>query len=350
MKILVSTSGNVIANIGFLLAAVLVRTSTAQVPPSQTAPHTREATPVFKAEPAQLDRKDGTLYGTIVLPVSEPPVPVVLLIAGSGPTNRDGNSPMLPGKNNSTKMLAEGLAAHGIASLRYDKRLIGQSKSPNWKEEDVRFDMYVDDAVAWGEYLRKDSRFHGLIIAGHSEGSLIGMLAAAKLAADGYVSIAGAGQSVGEKLLQQMKARPMPAETLKQIEDIVKALEQGHTVEPVPTGLETLFRPSVQPFEISLFKYDPAQEIAKLKLPILIMQGNTDIQISVDDAKLLANASPSARLVVIDGMNHILKDVPAERNKQITSYGDPTLLLDTKLLNEMVSWITGIKMRKSQEL
>jgi uncharacterized protein len=330
--------------VGTILLLATSRTSSAQIPPSQTAPNTRDATPVFKAEPAQLDRKDGRLYGTIELPASEPPFPVVLLIAGSGPTDRDGNSPLLPGKNNCTKMLAERLAAHGIASLRYDKRLIGQSTSPNWKEEDVCFDMYVDDAVAWGEYLRKDSRFRGLIVAGHSEGALIGMLAAPKLAADGYVSIAGAGQSLGEKMLQQVRAQPIPAEKLKQIEDAVRTLETGHTVEPVPPGLESLFRPSVQPFEISLFKYDPAHEIAKLELPVLILQGSTDIQISVQDAQLLANADPAAKLVVIDGMNHIMKQVPADKAKQIASYGDPSLPLDASLLNEMLNWINELKL------
>jgi uncharacterized protein len=338
-------SATAVRGTALLLALLLVRTSSAQIPPSQTAPATRDATPAIKAEPAQLDRNDGRLYGTIELPASKPPYPVVLLIAGSGPTDRDGNSAMLAGKINGTKMLAEGLAAHGIASLRYDKRLIGQSTSPNWKEEDVRFDMYVDDAVAWGEYLRKDSRFRGLIVAGHSEGALIGMLAAPKLAADGYVSIAGTGRPLGEELLRQVRARPMPAETLKQIEDGVRTLQTGHTIDPVPAGLEWLFRPSLQPFEISLFKYDPAHEIAKLKLPVLILQGNTDMQVSVQDAQLLAGADPAAKLVVIDGMNHILKHVPTDKARQIASYSDPSLPLDARLLDEMLGWINGLNLR-----
>lgn len=154
------------------------------------------ATAAFASETARLDTATGVLYGTIELPAAKPPFPAVLIISGSGPTDRDGNT-RLAGKNNSLKMLAEGLAALGIASLRYDKRLIGESKDIRTSESDLRFDMYVDDAVAWGQQLRKDQRFCGLLIAGHSEGSLIGMLAAQKLSADGFISIEGTGRPAG---------------------------------------------------------------------------------------------------------------------------------------------------------
>ncbi|MGA2594645.1 MAG: alpha/beta hydrolase [Bryobacteraceae bacterium] len=298
---------------------------------------------VLAGEPVHLDTGTGILYGTLETPAAKPPYPVVLIIAGSGPTDRDGNSRMLKGKNDSLKMLAEGLAASGIASLRYDKRLIGESKITGLKEEDLRFDMYVDDAVRWGEYLRKDPRFGSLIVAGHSEGSLIGMLAAQKLAANAYVSIAGAGRPAGQIILEQFRSKKVPAELMKQVEDIVKALEAGHQVESVPPALAAVFRASVQPYVISWFQYDPAREIAKLKVPVLILQGSTDIQVSVDDAKLLAKANPAAKLVVIEGMNHVLKEVPAAMDKQIASYSDPTLPLADKLTNEIVSLIHGLK-------
>jgi fermentation-respiration switch protein FrsA (DUF1100 family) len=298
---------------------------------------------VLAAEPVRLDTGTGTLYGTLETPAAKPPYPVVLIIAGSGPTDRDGNSPLLKGKNDSLKMLAEGLAARGIASLRYDKRLIGESKIAGLKEEDLRFDTYVADAVRWGEYLRKDLRFRSLVVAGHSEGSLIGMLAAQKLAANGYVSIAGAGRPAGQVVLEQFRSRPLPADLMKQVEDDVKALDAGHTVESVPPTLAALFRPSVQPYLISWFRYDPAREIARLNMPVLILQGTTDIQVSVADAKLLAQASPAAKLAVIEGMNHVLKEVPAAMDKQMASYGDPSLPLAGKLVSEIVALIDGLK-------
>jgi len=294
---------------------------------------------LLAAEPVHLDTGAGILYGTLELPASKPPFPVVLIIAGSGPTDRDGNSAMIKGKNESLKMMAQGLAARGIASLRYDKRLIAESKSAAIKEEDLRFETYVDDAAGWGKYLRKDARFNVLVIAGHSEGSLIGMLAAQKLAANGYISIAGAGRPGGQIILAQLRTKPLPADLMKQVEDTVKALEEGRTVDSAPPALAALFRPSVQPYLISWFKYDPAREIAKLKMSVLILQGTTDIQVSVEDAKLLAAANPAAKLVVIEGMNHVLKEVPADMQKQLASYGDPSLPISSKLVDEMAALV-----------
>jgi pimeloyl-ACP methyl ester carboxylesterase len=298
---------------------------------------------VLAGEPAALDTGTGILHGTIETPAAKPPYPVALIIAGSGPTDRNGNSPMLPGKNDSLKMLAEGLAARGIASLRYDKRLVGESKIAGAKEEDLQFEMYVDDAVRWGEYLRKDARFRSWVIAGHSEGSLIGMLAAQKLSANAFVSIAGVGRPAGQVILEQIRSQSPPADLMKQVEDDVSALEAGRRVDSVPPVLAALFRASVQPYLISWFRYDPAREIARLKMPVLILQGSTDIQVSVVDARLLAKANPAAKLVVIEGMNHVLKEVPAEREKQIASYGDPSLPLASSLVTEIADLVNGLK-------
>ncbi|HLK63829.1 MAG TPA: alpha/beta hydrolase [Bryobacteraceae bacterium] len=290
---------------------------------------------LFAAEPVSLDTGTGVLYGTLELPTVKAPYPVVLIIAGSGPTDRDGNSSLIPNQNNSLKMVAEALAARGIASLRYDKRAIGESKAAAARESDLRFEMYVNDAAKWGEYLRKDSRFGALVIAGHSEGSLIGMLAAQKLQANGYISIAGPGEGGGEIILKQLRPQ-LPADSMKLVEAAVKSLEDGHTVDPIPPGMEGLLRASVQPYLISWFRYDPAREIAKLKMPILILQGTTDIQIKVADANLLHDANPAAKLVVIEGMNHVLKLVPAVQKEQLASYGDPSLAVAPKLIDAMV--------------
>src|SRR4051794_11632517 len=148
------------------------------------------AAPAVAQEPPKVAEApaDKTLHSTLLLPKHmSKAMPIVLMISGSGPTDRNGNSPMLPGKNNSLLMLAEGLASNGIASLRYDKRGIGESAAAMVSEADLRFETYVDDAVSWCEQLRKDARFSKVIIAGHSEGSLIGMLAAKRCNADGFI-------------------------------------------------------------------------------------------------------------------------------------------------------------------
>jgi len=241
------------------------------------------------------------------------------------------------GKNDALKMLATDFAMNGIASLRYDKRGIGQSAMAATKESDLRFETYVDDAVAWCNQLH-EPRFSGVVIAGHSEGSLIGMIAAKKCGAAGFISLEGAGFPAADILRTQLKGR-LPDPLVAQNEAILKSLEAGKTFDDPPQTLLALYRPSVQPYLISWFKYDPAKEIAALKMPVLIIQGTTDVQVSIDDAKRLAAANPKARLVTIEGMNHILKMVSGDLKAQIPSYGDPKLQLSEKLTPELVQFV-----------
>lgn len=278
----------------------------------------------------------GSLAGTLELP-AKCPCPVVLIIAGSGPTDRDGNSPLLPGANNSLKYLAEGLLAKGIASVRYDKRGIGESKGAmRGGESDLRFEDFVADAVAWLTKLRADQRFTTVSIVGHSEGSLIGMIAARQAKADAFISIAGVGRPAGKIIHEQLSTR-IPPEMLALADRTIGQLERGETPDSAPPALGALFRPSVQPYLISWFRYDPAAEIAKLTVPTTVVQGTTDIQVSVADARALGAAQPKATLLIIDGMNHVMKKVPADQGAQLKSYGDPAL----PVVPELVEAIAG---------
>jgi hypothetical protein len=283
----------------------------------------------------------GTIYGTLTLPKSGGAVPVALIIAGSGPTDRDGNNPMLPGKNDTYRLLAQELAARGIASVRYDKRGIAASASAAASEENLRFDTYVDDAVAWQRQLGADKRFSKIIIAGHSEGSLVGMLSAQRGPADAYVSLEGAGRRGSVVLLEQLK-KQLPAEMYAQTVTIFDALQNGHTATVPPSWpqpMQALFRPSVQPYMISWFKYDPAAEIARLKIPVTIVQGTADVQISVADANALKAASPKATLLVVNGMNHLLRDYSDTSSMQavMKGYEDPSLPIDPKVIGTIVT-------------
>ena len=298
-------------------------------------------------EPAKLETPTGTIYGTLLVPGTKPKYPVVMIIAGSGPTDRNGNSPLLSGHNDSLKMLAEGLAANGIASLRYDKRGIAESAKAMKSESDIRFEDYIDDAVLWCKQLRQDTRFSTLTIAGHSEGSLIGMVAAQKAGVDGYISIAGIGRPADQILIDQLKPKLRP-DLLTATQDILAQLVAGKTVDKVPPQLNSLFRPSVQPYMISWFHYDPAKEIAKLQIPVMIAQGTTDVQVSVQDAKLLAKAKPSAKLLILDGMNHVLKQVSDDKNKQAASYSDPSLPVDPRLIAEISKFLKKLKRGKGR--
>lgn len=295
-------------------------------------------------QPSTLVTPTGTLYGTLELPAAQRPVPVVLIIAGSGPTDRNGNSKVLPGANNSLKMLADGLAARGIASLRYDKRAIGESAAAAAKEEDLRFDMYLADAEGWLRQLRADKRFSTVSVAGHSEGSLIGMIAAREAGADGFVSLEGAGRKPSDIIVEQLTPQlpPEMLATTKHLLDLIAAGAPPDTTT-VPPALMGLFRPSVRPYMISWFKYDPAVEISKLKIPALIVQGTTDIQTNMTDAKALAAGYPAGRFLTIEGMNHVLKDAPPGRAEQMNTYSDPTIPVVPKLIDDMSAFVKALE-------
>ncbi|KMY69040.1 alpha/beta hydrolase [Desulfocarbo indianensis] len=292
------------------------------------------------AQPIALPVNGGALYGALEVPAGAQPWPVALIIAGSGPTDRDGNS-ALAGRNDSLKLLAQGLAAKGVASLRYDKRGVAASALAGLNEADLRFDSYIEDAVKWGGLLSRDERFTQLIIIGHSEGALIGAIACRRLGAQGFISIAGAGYPAYEVLETQLR-KNLPPGLLAESDRILASLKAGQTTDKVPPPLLTLFRPSVQPYLISWFRYDPAREIAKLKAPCLIVQGATDIQVGASDAERLAKANKLAQLLIIKGMNHVLKIVPLDPALQMKSYGDPDLPVAQELLDGMAAFIAEV--------
>lgn len=287
----------------------------------------------YKEEEAILTTKNGKLSGTLCLPANSDAKAVVLIIAGSGPTDRNGNNPMM--KNNALQMMARQLSEAGIASLRYDKRGIGASEAAGMKEAEIRFEQLVQDASDWLAWLKNTKRFPAYYILGHSEGSLIGMLASE--GATGFISLAGPGETAGATLRRQLSAQP------KMIKDesfaILDSLEAGHTVKKTSPLLASLFRPSVQPYLISWMKYDPAKIIADMKIPVCIIQGTTDIQVEVEDARKLSAALPSAKLVIIEGMNHVLKTAPADRSENMKTYNNPDLPLADKLILEIISFI-----------
>lgn len=280
----------------------------------------------------------GVLHGTLSLPAVEGRMPVVVLHAGSGATDRDGNSSALPGRNNSLRMLADALARAGIASVRYDKRGVGASALPGVREADLRLDHYIDDATKWLRQLRADPRFTRIVMAGHSEGAQIAAVACEKAPADACILIAGAGSGVDDILRAQLKPH-MPAELYAQNERILLALKRGEQVEDVPPALLVFYRPSVQPYLISSLKVDPRAAVAALRMPVLIMQGTTDLQVSVADAQALSAAAPKAKLVIVPGMNHVLKLAGGELAQQLPSYSDPELPLAPALVDAVTAFV-----------
>jgi pimeloyl-ACP methyl ester carboxylesterase len=252
-----------------------------------------------------------------------------------------GNGPVAQARNDSLKLLAAALADAGFASVRYDKRGIGASRAAGPAESALRFDTYVDDAVAWIAKLKSDPRFGRIAVIGHSEGSLIGMLAARRGGADAFVSIAGPAQAAGAVLRGQLAGK-LPPDLAASSERILAGLEQGKTDADVPPALAALYRPSVQPYMISWLKYTPAEQLAALRVPVLIVQGTTDIQVGVGQAEALKKARPNAVLAIVPGMNHVLKEVPDDRQRQLASYGDPALPLHPQLASAIAGFLRAL--------
>jgi pimeloyl-ACP methyl ester carboxylesterase len=294
----------------------------------------------LNAESIALHTSLGTLRGMLELPDGPGQFPVALIIPGSGPVDQDGNAPKSGLDTDCYRLLAEALARQGIASVRYDKRGVGASASalPRNETQTLRVSTFIDDAVAWGQLLRHDGRFSTVTIIGHSEGSLIGMIAARKIPADEFVSIAGPGQPLATLILKQLDPQ-LPPDAYHDATSIITGLEQGHVVSQVPPSLAPLLGPEVQPFLISLFRYNPVKEIAKLTIPILIVQGGHDLQVNVSDAHALAGANPRAQLVLIPRMNHVLKDVGKSISNNLTAYREPQIPISPELVRSVAHFI-----------
>lgn len=289
----------------------------------------------------ELETAIDRLFGTLTLPQRKTTAPVILLISGSGPTDRDGNSPGNGGKNDCLKLLAHALADSGFASVRYDKRGVGQSAAAAISEVDLRFEDYVSDAARWVVELSADPRFSGVVILGHSEGALIGLLAAQLIRPAAYISIAGPARKASDILRQQLAER-LPLELATRNEAILTSLESSKTVDDVPRELMVLYRPSVQPYLISWLKYLPTHEIAKIAVPCLVLQGDSDVQVSVADAEQLGAAQPRCAVKVVRGMNHVLKMVSPDRAQQIASYGDPSLPIAPALIRNLTEFLSSL--------
>jgi pimeloyl-ACP methyl ester carboxylesterase len=289
-----------------------------------------------RTDEVSLQTRSGTLFGTMI---SAGRI-AALIIAGSGPTDRDGNS-ALNLRSNAYRMLAESLGAAGISTLRYDKRGVGASQAAMTAEQDLRFQTYVDDARAWAHELCLQTGVKSIWLIGHSEGALIAQRAAAHNAeVCGLVLVSGAGRKAADILREQLGVN-LPEPLRQQAFDGLLELENGRPIGSPPPQLLGLFRHSVQPYMISWLSLDPAAILAELKQPVFILQGDTDLQVSVEDARRLAAARPDTHLAILSGVNHVLKSAPKERTENMATYNDPDLPLAPTVVDTVINWIKG---------
>ncbi|MFN8206034.1 MAG: alpha/beta fold hydrolase [Bacteroidales bacterium] len=286
--------------------------------------------------PYTLKTPTGEIKGTLCSPSRWANSPLVIMVAGSGPTDRNGNSP-LGVESNCYQMLAWELAKKGISSVRFDKRGIGESKAATVGESALRLETYVDDVIAWVNEFNNKKSYSAIFIMGHSEGSLIGMLAAQKAPVKGYISLAGAGRPADQLLMEQLAG--VPKEFIVLIQADLDSLKQGMSLQYVHPNLMAFFRPSVQEYMKSWLRYDPAAEIQKLNIPVLLVQGTTDLQVKIKEVNLLAAARPDARLAVFENMNHILKEAGEDPKTNLETYKNPDLPLKAGLTATITDFI-----------
>ncbi|OYU80842.1 MAG: alpha/beta hydrolase [Flavobacterium sp. BFFFF1] len=289
---------------------------------------------VKESEVAVNDLIKGTLF-TPANPSAN--TKLVIIIAGSGPTDRNGNQAGM--NNNALKMLAQSIAQNGNAAYSYDKRILAMAKTGKLDESSLNFEDFIKDAKDVIAYFKAKKTYSKIIVAGHSEGSLIGM-EAANGNADGYISIAGSGRPIDQVIMDQLKAQP------QQMRDSAAKyfaiLKDGKTFKLDDPSMAFLFRESVQPYMISWMKYKPQQDIKALKIPVLLVNGTKDLQVAVSEAELLHAAKPDATLELIPNMNHVLKTIENGDAENAASYGKPDLPENPKFLTVVNQFIKSI--------
>jgi pimeloyl-ACP methyl ester carboxylesterase len=295
---------------------------------------------VITETPITYKNLSGSISGTLAIPRNASgKIPVVIIIADYGTTDRNGNNPPADVNDNSYKLLAEGLGKNGIASVRYDKRMVGESKTSN-KLNELRFDDYVDDAVGLIGMLNDDQRFSKIIVLGHGEGSLVGMLAARDQPVKGIISVNATSEQGDKFVTAQMKSKPQFMQD--EFKTLLDSMKKGKTIDNIDLALYFIASPAKQPFLMSYFRYPPIRVIKVMKAPVLIIQGTTDQQITVADAEKLKKAKSEATLTIIPGMNHIMKDGPADKDQNLATYNKPELPLKAELVPAIVSFVNKV--------
>lgn len=279
--------------------------------------------------------------GTLVTPYADDEVPLIIFIMDSGEINRDGNDRM--SRNDVFSKLSVALAKKGIATFRYDKRLL-KIDILGIKPGEMKIEDFVTDARSVISYFQKKAGYTKIYVVGHGQGSLVGMLAIDIIEneygsdpVEGFISLAGNAQSVDRILVQQLeKQSPGLDENAARAFAELKIKGQTNNYDPV---LEPVFGLNVQTFMKSWIAYTPSEVIANLDLPILILQGDKDIQVEVSEAEQLKAAAPDAELIIVKNMNHVLREIKGGRLENHKSYNEYWLPIIPEVIASITTFV-----------
>ena len=304
-----------------------------QVPQAQPPQDQISQDQIPQAQIQQSQIRVGPIDAVLTMPPNVERPPVALLIAGSGSTDHDGNGPKV--KPATLKKLSEDLVARNIATLRYDKRGAGGWKPVFGRPEDFRFKDYVDDAASLVNYLRSSGRFSHVVVVGHSEGGLVAILTAQRLAIDRLVLLVTAARRQGDLVKDELQKK-LPPDVYAPIASAIDAIMAGQIVDPPPHGLE--IPPAMQPSIASAFTEDPIEPLKKINAPTLIVGGGRDLQIARVDFLALSTASPLAKTLWLPDMNHVLVDVSDDAD-DYAAYNQPDRALDPAMIDAVANFI-----------
>lgn len=245
---------------------------------------------------------------------------IVIITPGSGPTDRDGNSQLMPGKNDSLRMLAKGISESGISVYRYDKQ----------SSNDLLFPDFIKDLAEVIKYFRDDG-YENIYLAGHSQGALVAFGAANLQAVEGVISLSGAGRSIDMTIAEQIG--------VESIEPYIEMVRKGEEFTGELEPLKQIFRKETIDFLSSWIDYNPCEELKKISAPVLLVRGTSDLQVSEIELELLVQAKPEAKMVLIDKMNHVLKIVE-NQEENVASYNSPDFKISDILIEEVVAFIS----------
>jgi len=284
----------------------------------------------FTSQDISIDRY---IDGTLLLPNKIEMPNLVIIIGGTGPTDRNGNQNF--SKHYALKKLAEKLTNNGVATFRYDKRILKQIKKRKIDPK-LSFDDFVTDAITTLNYFKTQNTYNKIYIVGHDQGSLISILTA-KEGVDGLISIAGVGKSIDEVIIDQINLTSPGL--VKDVKRITSILKKGKTTNDYPQPLSSIFNIETQPFIANWMQYNPQEEIKQLKLPILIINGSKDLEVSLDETNILKAAVPKAKVSIIDDMNHVLFIIKGDDLENSKSYRESFRTISSQLIEDILEFI-----------